>query len=234
MIIDPDCGSPSPSLRPRYDFPLSSLEDDLNSRAVVFQHIPVDARVLDIGCDTGRFGQVLREKKNCVVHGIESFRDAAEDASTRLDHVFLRSVDSEDSLTDLSGYNVVLLLDVLEHLRDPWAVLRGVHGLLKPGGLLQIVVPNIAHLSVVKRLLLGRFDYTEHGTMDRTHLRWFTRSSLADLMKETGFVQVEIGIVPLIPRLDKRKPMQRRLIKLLGQMFPDQTAGSLIGCGRRP
>lgn len=222
------------SLRPQYDFPVPSLTDEFSSRSLVYQRIPEQARVLDVGCDTGRFGQVLRQEKGCTVHGIEAFPTAAEQAREHLDQVFMQAIEDETSFTELREYDVILFLDVLEHLRDPWAVLQGTYQALKPGGLLQVVVPNVAHLSIVRRLLMGRFEYAEHGTMDRTHLRWFTRSSLRDLLTESGFEQIEIQVTPAVPKLNKNKAIDRQILRWLTHFWPDQVGGSVIGRGLKP
>src|SRR6201999_4678964 len=102
---------------------------------------------------------------------------AAAQAETRLTHVWRRSLDEPGAFEGLGPYDAVLFLDVLEHLYDPWGVLAAAVMALRPGGVVHAVVPNVAHVSVVRRLLLGRFDYADVGTMDRTHVRWFTRSS---------------------------------------------------------
>ncbi len=222
------------SLRPQYDFPVPSLTDEFNSRGLVYQRIPEGSRVLDVGCDTGRFGQVLRQEKACVVHGVEAFVAAAEQARDHLDQVFVQTIKDESSFDPLWDYDVILFLDVLEHLQDPWAVLRGTYQALKPGGLLQLVVPNVAHLAVVKRLLMGRFDYAQHGTMDRTHLRWFTRSSLRNLLAESGFEQIEIQVTPAVPKLHKNRTVDRWILKQLTRLWPDQVGGSIVGRAVRP
>src|SRR5262249_51763726 len=82
--------------------------------------------------------------------------------------------------------------DVLEHLRDPWSVLSWLRTLLAPGGRAVISIPNIAHWTSRRALLRGRFDYADHGLLDRTHLRFFTRASAAELAHRAGFaVQAE-------------------------------------------
>jgi 2-polyprenyl-3-methyl-5-hydroxy-6-metoxy-1,4-benzoquinol methylase len=88
---------------------------------------------------------------------------------------------------------------VLEHLPDPIRVLRNVHSLLNPGARVVISVPNIAHLSVRAQLLFGRFQYSDRGILDRTHLRFFTRRTIKELLTDTGFSihQTTASAVPL-------------------------------------
>lgn len=215
------------SLRPDYDFSLNSPNNESNTRSLVYQAIPSGSLVLDVGCDTGRFGEILISEKNCIVHGIEPWLPAAQSAQTRLHEVFVRVIENEQSFNGLVDYDVVLFLCVLEHLQDPWAALKGAITALKPSGIICVIVPNIAHISVVRRLLQGQFEYTEHGMMDRTHLRWFTQKSLRKALEEVGFIDVNIlGILgtPHLPRF---------FINLLGKIFPDLFSVSIFACGRK-
>ena len=82
--------------------------------------------------------------------------------------------------------------DVLEHLRDPWATLQSLSGLLRDGGALVACIPNISHWSIVAGLLAGRFDYAEEGLLDRTHLRFFTLRSILDLVRRAGLTPVRV------------------------------------------
>jgi 2-polyprenyl-3-methyl-5-hydroxy-6-metoxy-1,4-benzoquinol methylase len=220
------------SLRPHYDFALSDLDADPGSRGMVFRRIPEGARVLDVGCDTGRFGDALTRLKGCQVDGIEGHPDAAQEAVRRLAYVVQRDVGRSDSFEGLAGYDSVLFLDVIEHLVDPWDVLLRASKVLRQGGQIHIVTPNIAHISVVRRLLRGRFDYAEHGTMDRTHLRWFTRSSLADSLKSLSLVDVTLDVVPVVPYV-RSLPLGGALEALAVRTLPDLFGGSLVASAKR-
>ena len=88
-------------------------------------------------------------------------------------------------------FDRVLLLDVLEHLRNPEQILRQSHEVLKPDGLLIVSLPNIANIHVRLMLLFGRFDYAERGIMDKTHLRFFTRKTARRMLESNGYSIVE-------------------------------------------
>jgi 2-polyprenyl-3-methyl-5-hydroxy-6-metoxy-1,4-benzoquinol methylase len=221
-------------LRPNYDFALPSLEQDSGSRGLVYKAIHPGIHVLDVGCDTGRFGDELRKQKGCIVDGVEPYLPAAETARARLNQVFVRSIENEKSFDGLVDYDAILFMDVLEHLQNPWSVLKGAFKSLKPGGTIYVVVPNIAHISVVRRLLQGKFEYRDYGTMDRTHLRWFTRSSLRQSFEEAGFVNIDIKPLPRIPYLQENSLIEKFFIDYLVKIFPDQIGASLIGKGQRP
>lgn len=86
--------------------------------------------------------------------------------------------------------------DSLEHLRDPWSVLARVHQLLVPGGSICACIPNAQHWSLQARQSIGDWTYEDSGLMDRTHLRWFTRS-----MIERLFVEADFKIESIQPRI---------------------------------
>ena len=220
--------------RPVYDIALPSLDDELTSRGKVFQSIIDNSFVLDVGCDTGLFGEALIQNKRCIVHGIEPYEEAASTAKTRLNQVFIRNVVNEQSFEGLSNYDAILFLDVLEHLIDIWAILKGAWQTLRPGGKIFIVVPNAAHIALVRRLFVGEFEYSDYGTMDRTHLRWFTRKSLKKVLEETGFVDVNVDVSPQIPFLRGESKISKLIGKQLTTIFPDQLGGSIVGQAKKP
>jgi hypothetical protein len=108
-------------------------------------------------------------------------------------------------LAQVTGeYGVILAGDVLEHLRDPGRLLEALRPRLAPAGAWVISVPNVAHWSVRKELLRGRFDFTDRGIMDASHLRWFTQRTLAHLLVRAGYVverQEAVYTVPLQGKL---------------------------------
>lgn len=84
-------------------------------------------------------------------------------------------------------FDVLIASEVLEHLVDPWAMLRKLREFLKPDATVYASSPNIAHRSTLKMLLDGRWDTTDDGRMDRTHLRWFTPRTYRELFEQSGF-----------------------------------------------
>jgi hypothetical protein len=84
-------------------------------------------------------------------------------------------------------YDLVLCLDILEHLVNPEIVLARIVENLPDGATVIISLPNVAHLSVsVPLLLLGRFDYADEGILDRTHLHFYTQKSALALARNAG------------------------------------------------
>jgi hypothetical protein len=96
------------------------------------------------------------------------------------------------------------------------------------------VLPNVAHISVVRRLLRGRFEYQQHGTMDRTHIRWFTRRTFAAALDAAGFTDVGIEVVPVVPYVETLPGVGTALAARLASWFPDQLGGAIVAVARRP
>ena len=145
-------------------------------------------RVLEVGCGTGQTLEMLKSKGLCSeTVGIELFSAAAEAARSRVDQVYCLDIEKEQGPKNIGKFDLVLLLDVLEHLVDPWTVLKNLkEEYLLDDGKIIISLPNAQHFSLVLPLLLGRFEYIERGILDKTHLRFFTRSSAIDLLKNSS------------------------------------------------
>lgn len=166
-----------------------------NPRAEVTVLVPTRCRrVLDVGCSTGVMGAALAARGHEVT-GIELDPALAQEARTCLPKVLEDDVEAlARAGADPGGpYDCVVLADVLEHLRDPWTVTRWAAGLLDDGGCLVISVPNVRHaLTFWSLLRRRRWPYADIGIFDRTHLRFFARSNLPDLLDGTGLEITEL------------------------------------------
>jgi 2-polyprenyl-3-methyl-5-hydroxy-6-metoxy-1,4-benzoquinol methylase len=162
-------------------------------------------RVLEVGCGDGNTLALLKEQGLCDwAAGIEVFPAAAAAARHRLDAVFEGSVEHMTIPLPPESLDLVLCLDVLEHLVDPWAVARRLAALLKPGGAVIASIPNVRNFQIVLPLLLrGRWDYTDSGLLDRTHLRFFTLASARKLFDDVGLRVREVGATGIV-RFRKR------------------------------
>ena len=155
---------------------------------------PRSERVLDIGCGSGATLRWLKDSGRCGVGvGVEMVESAAALARERLDEVFVGDANVLiETAFALRSFDLVLCLDVLEHLVDPWQFVSKVQRLVKPGGLIVTSLPNVRHLRVLLPLLLaGRWRYESAGILDRTHLRFFTRESALELMAGSGLQVVQ-------------------------------------------
>jgi len=186
--------------------------------------------VLDIGCGGGATGVLVKEKfPGTRVVGIEINPSAAEHARRHLDHVICAGIDEVDLALELGGASIstVLLLDVLEHLYDPWRALQRVRTWLAPGTRVIASVPNIRNLATLSELAGGRFDYQPNGVLDITHVRFFTRSSLRDLFEQTGYQVARLDPLtqPAVvdPVIVNRRPgrVETRTLSIEYQSFED-------------
>jgi 2-polyprenyl-3-methyl-5-hydroxy-6-metoxy-1,4-benzoquinol methylase len=184
-------------------------------------------RVLDVGCGSGGTAQGLREAGATWISGIEIDPAAAEAATAALDEVRAGAVETElDAVT--GPFDTVLLYDVLEHLVDPWEVLRRLHEVTAPGARLHVSLPNARHWSLVRDLLLrGTFGYTPAEHRDVTHLRWFTRRDLVALLESTGWTVDEVDFGAL-------RPVSRLAARLTRNRSPEFLAYQLSALAHRP
>jgi len=145
--------------------------------------------ILDVGCGEGRgFGR-LRTMGVQVV-GVDFDESVIQEARKNLDEAVTLDVESGRWPAEfLSRFDVVAFCDCLEHLRDPWSVLRSVRSLLAPRGLVVASIPNVRQIRVLLRLaFLGRWDYlVAAGTVQRDHLRFFTRRTCDAMFAEAGY-----------------------------------------------
>jgi len=150
--------------------------------------------VLDVGCGGGATGKLLKQKfPGTRVVGIESNPSAAAQARAFLDDVIGESIETAPVLERLQGARIdlVLLLDILEHVYDPWRSLVHVRSWITPETRVLASVPNVRNLVTLDDLAAGRWEYEANGVLDITHLRFFTKASLRDLFEETGYVVVD-------------------------------------------
>lgn len=159
---------------------------EISSPALAY--IASGARVLELGCSTGRDSEALTGR-GCSVVGVELDPQAAAQAAVWCERVVVCDLDTSNLplLIGHDAFDAILAADVLEHLRDPARLLRSLTSLLAPNGTVVASVPNIAHGSIRLSLLQGRFAYEEVGILDRTHLRFFTAESLPRLFEEAGY-----------------------------------------------
>jgi 2-polyprenyl-3-methyl-5-hydroxy-6-metoxy-1,4-benzoquinol methylase len=156
--------------------------------------MPLDSlRVVEVGCMLGSFAQAYRQlNPQCHYTGIDIDADYANEAKKHCDVAVAADVENldPDVWQDLEKADCWVFGDTLEHLRDPWKILRRINSNMKSchAGSLVVCVPNAQHWSLQMRLNNGEFRYEDAGLLDRTHLRWFTRTTLIELFESTGFV----------------------------------------------
>lgn len=164
-----------------------------NDRSDLEALVPTDAKsVLDVGCGPGQLGAALKRRGVARVVGVELNPEAARAAGGVLDEVVSCDIETEELPFPDESFDCLVYGDVLEHLVDPWAVLQSHRRLVKPGGSVLVSIPNVAYWRVVLGLLRGRFEYASHGTLDATHLRFFTRAGIEQLCGQAGLDVVRV------------------------------------------
>ncbi len=182
-----------------YDLGSIDMDAPNSSHVLVVDLVGPGKRVLDVGCSTGYLGKELISR-GCTVDGVEIEPEAAEVARTHLRNVTVLDLD-QDELTSVGEeqYDCIIFADVLEHLMRPQAALKQAVRLLAPGGSIVISVPNVAHGALRLGLLQGRWEYQETGLLDRTHIRFFTRSTLVELVHAAGLSVTRLRSTTLDP-----------------------------------
>ncbi len=168
------------------------------SHRLILEAVPAGVGVLDVGCSSGYLAAALA-RCGCRVTGVEADPSAAAAARMVCDQVIEGDVEAADVRTACAragGFDAIVCGDVLEHLRDPWDTLAFLATLLAPGGRAVVSLPNVAVWSARRELLRGRFPYADHGTFDRTHLRFFTRASARELVERAGLTVAEEHVAP--------------------------------------
>ena len=155
------------------------------ARPEILEHVPLGARrVLDLGCATGATGAALKDRQPAHVTGIEIEPEYAAEAERVLDRVIVADVARPPELD--GPFDALIAADILEHLVDPWSVLRAYARLLAPGATAVVSLPNVAHWSTFWHLLRGTWPRKPEGIFDATHLRWFTLRDARALLTQAG------------------------------------------------
>jgi trans-aconitate methyltransferase len=195
-------------------------------RAALLDLFPVaPTRLLDVGCGSGATAALAKQRwPQLETIGVEIVPEAAERAAARLDRVIVGSAETLDLVAaGIAGVDGVILADVLEHLVDPWRFLERLRDVLAPDAMIVASIPNIANLWLLEELAAGRFDYTPDGLLDRTHLRFFTRRTIAQLFAGAGYA-IERWERTTDGRVDDAT---RR--RILGVMLPVPLGGRVAG-----
>lgn len=183
-----------------------------NSRPELHDLVPHNvSKLLDIGCGEGAFGAALRSKRpGLSVWGVEMNSDAAAMAATHYEEVLLGSY-PDVAWPDGLLFDCVAFNDVLEHMTDPWGALTQSRQILSPGGVVIVSLPNIASFGIIRQLLRDEFTYADSGVLDRTHVRFFTRTTAIGMAERAGFAVRHVR--HSWPHVDG---WRRRMIGMLG------------------
>ena len=182
-------------------------------------------RALEIGCSEGHTLEWLKKIGVCNwTAGVEPYAELRASPGA-VDQFFKLDIEKASLNLPPASVDLILCWDVLEHLVNPWETVRRLDNLLRPGGLWIISIPNIRNYHILMDLAFnGRFDYTESGILDRTHLRFFTRKSAIELIECSGAKHV-------MTITDDASRWQKKMLKALG--LGDLLAKQLILSARK-
>jgi SAM-dependent methyltransferase len=172
----------------KYQFEVD-LADPNNAHSVLHRLVceagGTSMSILEVGCSAGYVGATFVAKGHRVT-GVEPDPAAAEAARNVLQEVHCEGIAEFLQRAPTGQYDAILFGDVLEHLPDPAETLRRCTPLLAPGGVVAISLPCGTHGSIRAMLLEGRWDYADYGLLDRTHLRFFSRTGVQELFAAAG------------------------------------------------
>lgn len=144
--------------------------------------------LLEVGCGVGAtLSKLQYGYPNATVHGIELNESVAKVGGYYLD-IVQGNIETMELDYDEESFDYIIFGDVLEHLSDPLAVVKKVKRYLKPGGRIIATIPNLLNASVILPLLMGRFEYSDSGLLDKTHCHLFTKYEAAKMFAEAGYV----------------------------------------------
>ena len=200
--------------------------------------IEKNKRVLEIGCATGFMSEHFTQQLKCTVIGVEINPEQAEQAKKKCHNILIGNIEDDRTLLEvkkksqaLGGIDIIFASSILEHLTDPKKVLIELREIIVKDGFIVVTLPNVAHWSIRKNLLLGKFDYEEYGIMDNTHLRFFTIKTGRRLIEQAGYKIVYFSVEPsdfyLIPFLKRLS-----IFGLLWRIKPDMAKAYMLKFSR--
>lgn len=214
--------------------PVSAAQSEIGQTPIHDQHnpellseMPLDAkRVIEVGCSSGALARAYRKlNPSCEYIGTEIDPDYAAVARQHCQQVIVGNIEQMlDEIQATQGkFDCWVFGDVLEHLYDPWRVLKRIaDDLLTPNGSVVACIPNIQYWGMQLAVNMGDFRYQDSGLMDRTHIRWFTRVTIIEMFEKAGLQVVSVsGRIFDEPQREKFMPLLRALAEATGA-DPDQ------------
>lgn len=159
-----------------------------NSLTLILKQLKPNSSVLEFGPAYGRMTRYMKEQLKCQVSCIEINPKAKESLEKYAKKVYIGNIEEYTWLDEFKGeaFDYIIFADVLEHMVNPKRVLEKAIEFLDINGQVFISVPNIAHNAIIESLYLNQFEYQDSGILDRTHLHFFTKNSLEELIASVG------------------------------------------------
>ena len=192
------------------------LKDQFDSpHSRVLKNIEPNSRVLDMSCNDLSLSKILKRNKNCHVTAVDK-GEKTNDVN-EIDEYINFDLDNGPPDLDYTKINYILLLDIIEHLKNPEQFLIQLKNKIDKYPNINVIMstPNIGFISIRLMLLLGSFNYSKSGILDKTHTRLFTFSSFKNLLIQNGFKITEISGVPApLPLVTGNNLLGKSLMKI--------------------
>ncbi len=157
--------------------------------------VPSLKKVVEVGVAEGILGRIDQNRDYQLI-GIEINEDWAIQAKPYYNQIIVGDIQTIDG-TLFIDTDCVILADILEHLPNPQSTLDRICDSIHCGSSIILSVPNVANIWVRLNLLLGKFNYTERGILDKTHLRFFTRSTFLRMINEANLNLIDLNYTPI-------------------------------------
>jgi 2-polyprenyl-3-methyl-5-hydroxy-6-metoxy-1,4-benzoquinol methylase len=171
--------------------------NDIHNEEVLRMIPPKSKKLIDVGCSSGALAREYKKiNADCHYIGLDIVESYARLATRFCDEIIVADIEKQNNhfFDTNKDCDCWIFADTLEHLVDPWLVLKKVRQIIPVNGHIVACIPNAQNWSVVANLAVGNFRYQDSGLLDKTHLRWFTRETIIELFDEAGFA-IEAGNV---------------------------------------
>lgn len=164
--------------------------------------------IVDVGCMHGQMANIYKKQNPAVKYiGIDIDPDYATVAAQYCDYAIAADIESmsDEDFLKLFPSDCWIFGDCLEHLKDPWLILKKIRLNIDTNGCVLVCMPNAQHWGIQSHLLSGQFRYEDSGLMDRTHLRWFTLTTMLEMFRDTGWAVVQglTRTLPVVPQQER-------------------------------
>jgi 2-polyprenyl-3-methyl-5-hydroxy-6-metoxy-1,4-benzoquinol methylase len=181
--------------------------------------------VVEVGCMRGTLAQAYKQTNpDCIWHGIDIDEDNIHHAKNICDDAVVADVEKLSS-ADFIKYEQAdtwIFGDVLEHLYDPWRLLKQIRNHTKSDFTVIACIPNSQHWNFQARVNSGQMHYENDGLFDRTHIRFFSRITMIELFQQSGYTVEKIFARNIsFPGAELYMPFIREMAKVSG-VDPDQ------------
>jgi 2-polyprenyl-3-methyl-5-hydroxy-6-metoxy-1,4-benzoquinol methylase len=192
----------APDLTKFMDYSYIVLKNDGSAASAAIEFVKPKSRVLDVGAGSGAITKHFVKSNGCEVTAVELNPLSVKKLEKFCKKVFsldINAADWSDALKGEGKFDHVVATDVLEHLYDPWTVLKNMASLLNENGSVILSLPHAGHSTVVMNFIDGNIDYREWGLLDKTHIRFFGLHNIEALYESAGLAIVRAHFVIIEP-----------------------------------